>query len=78
LKFALHVEPTNEVSKEKLEWANKQRAQNLPTIPSTIKEELAYNPFMRVDLKHFHDRYQKTDSFSTMEALRKEKDGFKA
>lgn len=26
-----------------------QRAQNFPTIPSTIQEELEFNPFMRVE-----------------------------
>jgi len=78
LKYVLHVEPENEAAKLKQAWAEQQRANNLPTVPSTIKDELEFNPFMRVDLKHFHDRYQKTDSISTMEALRKEKDTFKA
>lgn len=34
---------------EKYQWAQSQRDRGLPTIPSTILEELIYNPFMRVD-----------------------------
>jgi hydroxyacylglutathione hydrolase len=33
----------------KLKWAEEQRAKGLSTIPSTIEEELTYNPFMRCD-----------------------------
>jgi len=48
LEFASTIETKNKAVKEKLEWAKKQRAQNLSTIPSTVGEELTYNPFMRV------------------------------
>ncbi|KAL5974856.1 hypothetical protein ACLOJK_031529 [Asimina triloba] len=50
LRFALVVEPENIKTKEKLSWAQHQRQANLPTIPSTIAEELETNPLMRVDL----------------------------
>lgn len=50
LRFALTVEPENEKIKQKLSWAQHQRQANLPTIPSTIGEELETNPFIRVDL----------------------------
>ena len=50
LRFALTVEPDNEKISQKLSWAQKQRQENLPTIPSTIGEEFETNPFMRADL----------------------------
>jgi hydroxyacylglutathione hydrolase len=81
LKFSLFVEPNNEKTQAKLKWAEQQRASNLPTIPSSLKEELDYNPFMRVDLDHFKKRYtcSQTDSaILVMKELRKEKDNWKS
>lgn len=49
LEFALSVEPNNEKIQQKLSWARQQRQSDLPTIPSTLEEELETNPFMRVD-----------------------------
>jgi hydroxyacylglutathione hydrolase len=78
LKFSLHVEPTNETTKAKLNWAEQMRSSNLRTIPSTIKDELEFNPFMRVQLDHFKKRYNQTDAILVMQELRKEKDNWKA
>lgn len=50
LQFMLTVEPENEKMKQKLEWAQKQREANQPTVPSTIGDEFEINTFMRVDL----------------------------
>lgn len=50
LQFAQTVEPENAKISEKLSWAQQQRQSGLPTIPSTIVEELEINPFMRADL----------------------------
>ncbi len=57
LRFAAHVEPENTDVSEKLEWAQKRRANAAPdwhdatpaemTIPSTIGDEKKTNPFMR-------------------------------
>ncbi|XP_068885643.1 hydroxyacylglutathione hydrolase-like protein isoform X4 [Aphelocoma coerulescens] len=47
LKFALKVEPENEMVKEKLAWARRDD-EDLPTVPSTLQEEFLYNPFLRV------------------------------
>ena len=74
LKYSLFVEPGNEATRAKLVWAEEQRAKGLFTIPSTIKEELGYNPFMRVGLQSMMARYGTTDAISTMAAMRKEKD----
>jgi hydroxyacylglutathione hydrolase len=48
LRFAAHVEPNNEVVQKKLAWAIEKTKAGAPTVPSTVKEELATNPFMRV------------------------------
>lgn len=50
LQFAQTVEPENAKISQKLAWAQQQRQSGLPTIPSTIGEELEINPFMRSDL----------------------------
>eukprot|EP01134_Creolimax_fragrantissima_P003353 CFRG3353T1 len=47
LQFAVTVEPENQALRQKLEWANKQREQGLPTVPSSIADELKTNPFVR-------------------------------
>lgn len=49
LEFAFSVEPNNEKIQQKLSWARQQRQADLPTIPSTLQDELETNPFMRVD-----------------------------
>ena len=48
LLYALKVEPNNQDAQEKLAWAQHQRKNNKPTIPSTIGDEKKINPFMRV------------------------------
>lgn len=46
-KFALSVEPDNQVLQNRMEQIKQLRAANLPTVPTTIAEELATNPFFR-------------------------------
>jgi hydroxyacylglutathione hydrolase len=49
IRFALAVEPHNT---KLISWAEKAqslRSQNLPTLPTTIGQELQVNPFMRCD-----------------------------
>ena len=57
LRFALAAEPDNEAVKQKLEVAQEKRSRNEPTVPSTMAEELATNPFLRVTepsiVKHY-------------------------
>lgn len=57
LQFAQTVEPENAKIAHKLSWAQHQRQTGLPTIPSTIEEELETNPFMRVDLPEVQVMY---------------------
>lgn len=46
-RFALSVEPENRMLQERAAAAEKLRAQGLPTLPSTLGEELLTNPFLR-------------------------------
>jgi hydroxyacylglutathione hydrolase len=45
-RFALHVDPDNSALKARMVDVDRLRAQGLPTIPSTIAQELATNPFL--------------------------------
>lgn len=47
LRFALTVEPDNAAGRERNTQATALRAQNKPTLPSTLGLELATNPFLR-------------------------------
>jgi hydroxyacylglutathione hydrolase len=48
-QFALTVEPDNVLLQQRMQVVNQLRANNQPTVPSTIAEELATNPFFRED-----------------------------
>jgi hydroxyacylglutathione hydrolase len=48
LEFALTVDPKNEVLVKKMTWVQQQRKDKKATVPSTIGDELEFNPFMRV------------------------------
>jgi hydroxyacylglutathione hydrolase len=81
LQFALSVEKDNENVKAKLRWAEERRSQDppQPTIPSTIGEELQYNPFMRVhrpELKRALGLEPEADPVDIMAQLRHMKDKF--
>ncbi len=49
LEFALTVVPKNEVLVKKMTWVQQQCRDEKATVPSTIGDELEFNPFMRVD-----------------------------
>ncbi|KAI9008888.1 hydroxyacylglutathione hydrolase [Phycomyces nitens] len=77
LKFAEHIEPNNPDIQAKISWANETEC----TTPSTIKNELATNPFMRADQSSVRDRVTtgKNDSLSPEQVLgivRSMKDNF--
>ena len=48
IRFAKAVEPDNAALRELEDKAKQQRDQDLPTLPSTIGQEKATNPFVRV------------------------------
>ncbi|MDZ7652682.1 MAG: hydroxyacylglutathione hydrolase [Burkholderiaceae bacterium] len=49
LRFAREVEPDNPFLAQRQQACVRQREQALPTVPSTLDEERATNPFLRVD-----------------------------
>ncbi|AFZ80308.1 hydroxyacylglutathione hydrolase, putative [Theileria equi strain WA] len=73
LKFAQTVDESPEVT-EKLKWAQDTRKQGLPTVPSTLKQERTYNPFMRTS--HLQSVMGQDSIESTMKKLRDLKDRF--
>lgn len=77
LKYALHVEPLNESILSKIKWAGTKREKNEPTVPSTIRDEKSYNPFMRVNESSVQNHASSSDPIGTMAFLRREKDSFK-
>lgn len=48
-RFALTVDPANEKLRRRAEAIGAARARGEPTVPSTLAEELATNPFLRAD-----------------------------
>lgn len=48
-KFAITLEPDNYQLLQRIEQVNQLRAKNKTTIPSTMEQELATNPFLRED-----------------------------
>jgi len=78
LQFAKTLEPDNKAVLEKLEWAEKQRANNIPTVPSTVSEELTFNPFMRVKEKTVAKAVGLADAspIEVMKEVRARKDKF--
>jgi hydroxyacylglutathione hydrolase len=48
-EFALSVEPGNEALVKRFEAVKALRAEGKPTLPTTVAEELATNPFIRAD-----------------------------
>lgn len=48
-RFAVRVDPDNAALKERLAEVEAMRARGEPTLPTTIGEEIATNPFLRAD-----------------------------
>ncbi|ETW10360.1 hydroxyacylglutathione hydrolase [Aphanomyces invadans] len=76
LRFALSVDPTNAAVREKINWAKLRRSKNLPTIPSTLREEMSYNPFLRVHDDVIINAVGGTDPIAVLANLRRKKDCF--
>jgi hydroxyacylglutathione hydrolase len=83
LKFAQAVEPGNEDIEEYLDQCMRRRARDEATVPSTIRQELKVNPFLRCDqqtVKQAAERVAGRELRSEAEVfatVRKWKDGFK-
>lgn len=64
LLFAQHVEPNNQDIVTHIENCTKLRANNKPTLPSTIEMELKINPFLRAKSEAiFTERRKEKDQF---------------
>ena len=82
LRFAQAVEPQNEALQDYVSRCQTQRQQGQPTLPSTVAQELAVNPFLRIGEPSVRFAAQamapqsqtNTDIFA---ALRRWKDHFK-
>lgn len=77
LRFALFAEPDNEAVKEKLARVTAMREKGQPTVPSTIGDERATNPFLRVGEKGLRERFPGETLADVLGAVRRAKDGFK-
>jgi len=77
LQFAKTIEPSNPSVLSKLEWANQCSQKGLSTVPSTIEEELTYNPFMRVNFPSVQSSVCSNDPIEVMSKLRTLKNDFK-
>jgi hydroxyacylglutathione hydrolase len=76
--FALAVEPENGILRERAGAVAALRAQGLPTVPSTIGEERATNPFLRADNAAFREAagLGGLDEVAAFAAIRRRKDTF--
>ncbi len=77
-RFALTIEPENEALIAKAKMVDQLRAQDKPTVPSTIAEELATNPFLRVDNPNLQStlNMQGAPAVEIFAEIRKRKDNF--
>ena len=63
-RFALSVDPDNAALQARTAQARQQRAAGQPTLPSTMSDEMAANPFLRApDVATFADLRAKKDKF---------------
>ena len=82
ISFAQAVEKENQALNDYQHWAKQQREANLPTLPSTLKEQKNINPFLRaheLSVKTAAEAYcEKTlqDDVAVFTAVRRWKDEF--
>jgi hydroxyacylglutathione hydrolase len=79
IRFALTIEPNNIDLQGRAEEVRKLRARGLPTLPATIGDELAANPFLRANnrrVKHAVGMPNATDA-EVFAEIRGRKDRFK-
>jgi len=83
LRFALAVEPGNAALRERNAREQGKRDGGLPTVPSTVAEERATNPFLRVDspavlaAAEAHAGHRLADAVETFAVVREWKNGFR-
>lgn len=77
-KFALHIDPTNDLLQQRDADCKKKRNLGKPTVPFTLKEDLATNPFLLCEHEAFRERvgltnHSPVDAFAD---IRRQKDTF--
>ncbi|KAH0883393.1 hypothetical protein HID58_059489 [Brassica napus] len=80
-KFALSLEPNNEVLQSYAAHVSELRQKKLPTIPTTVKMEKACNPFLRssnTDIRRALGISETADDAEALGIIREAKDNFKA
>ncbi|CAH8362683.1 unnamed protein product [Eruca vesicaria subsp. sativa] len=80
-KFALSIEPNNEVLKSYAAHVAELRNKKLPTIPTTVKMEKACNPFLRsssTDIRRAFGISETADEAEALGIIREAKDNFRA
>lgn len=77
-RFALTVEPKNQELQLRMHRVNRMRQQNRSTVPSTLDEELATNPFLRVDSPEIQKtlEIEATNPVDVFTEIRRKKDYF--
>lgn len=78
-RFAVTVEPGNETLHQRYHRIKALRAEGKPTVPSTLGEEKATNPFLRPmsDNIRAHLGLQQADDVTVFAETRKRKDSFR-
>ena len=76
--FAPTVEPDNAALQARTADITAKRAKGIPTVPSTLKEELATNPFLRAHLPEMKTAVgmEGATDAEVFAAIRKQKDNF--
>ena len=77
-KFALSVEPENVALQARAADITAKRSAGIPTVPSTLAEELATNPFLRAHLPEMKSAVgmETATNAEVFAAIRKQKDNF--
>ncbi|MGH7033601.1 MAG: hydroxyacylglutathione hydrolase, partial [Stellaceae bacterium] len=76
-RFALTVEPKNAVLAARAKRIDEMRAAGQSTVPASLDEELATNPFLRADLPALQaEAGAPGDPVATFAAIRRRKDNF--
>lgn len=71
-RFALSVDPENSALRERSAEIDKLRAANMPTVPMTLSQEKATNPFLRAPLL-----LPSVEAWEAFADIRRQKDSFK-
>ncbi len=78
-RFALSVDPENPAVQALLDRATEQRGRGEPTVPSTIADERAHNPFLRVgEAALVRSAGGPTGAAEVLGAIRRKKDEFRS